>query len=322
MASTPRAAIDRRRLGRRLTDVADASVRDVLAARAGGRPHSGSDVHRIAVTGPPGAGKSSLVGAIAAHRLGSARHLGVLAIDPTSPHSGGSILGDRIRIDGVVTDERLYVRSVPSRSSADGTTDNLPDLLAALEEQRFDEILVETVGVGQADYTVRQCVDTVVVIVLPGSGDTVQAMKAGILEVGHVYAVHKADRPGADLLAVELAATLDRRALNGWIPPVLLTSTVSGAGVPQLSDAIDAHRSHLRSRRDAGACTLARARYDVERLVTRRARELVADLTPDALRQPLRDVYHAVVHELLGELAVPHTTTNSEGQRDGDCSTP
>lgn len=249
---------------------------------------------------PGGAGKSSLVGALLADRLRYGRTTAVVAIDPTSPHRGGSLLGDRIRIDAAVADDRLYVRSVPSRTAVDGTTDNLPDILAALERQPFDELVVETVGVGQAGYGVRCCVNTVVVCVVPGAGDTIQAMKAGILEVGHAYVVHKADQDGAERVASELSAALSERPDSAWQPPVLLTSAVSGRGIAELSDVIDAHRDHLANagERERQRRCEDRARYDVERLVARRVRELAAGLLPAALEEPLPARFSRIIKEL------------------------
>lgn len=309
------AEIDRRALGRELTALTDATVAGVLDLRRLDHPLP-PRAHRIGITGPPGAGKSSLVGTLVAYRLGDGGTAAVVAIDPTSPHSGGSLLGDRIRIDAVVADDRLYVRSVPSRTAVDGTTDNLPDILAALDRQPFDELVVETVGVGQAGYGVRCCVDTVVVCVVPGAGDTIQAMKAGILEVGHVYVVHKADQDGAERTAHELAATLSARPDLAWQPPVLLTSTMSGRGIAELSDAIDAHRRHhLADAAERDRRYEERARYDVERLVARRVRELVAELRPVALEEPLPTRFSRLIQELAAaataDAQLPAATTRA-----------
>ena len=285
-------SLNRRELGRRLTTLTDASVADVLAVRGDEPLAVTGGCRRIGFTGPPGVGKSSLIGALARRRVEQGVNLAVLCIDPTSPVSGGSILGDRIRIDaelstsGGPAELEAYVRSVPSRQANDGLTDNLPDLLAALDAASvngtaFDEVWVETVGVGQAAYGVRRCVDTVVVLVLPGSGDTVQAMKAGILEVGDVHVVTKGDRSGADQLAAELATVVGE---------VIVTSTVDGRGLDELLTAID--RTEVRAEAD-------RRRYDVERLVTRRVRELLAE--SDTLDLTLLEAYHHIIHKLQGE---------------------
>jgi len=274
--------VNRRELGRRLNRLTDASVAEVLTVR-GDEPLAGpGGPRRVGFTGPPGAGKSSLIGALARRRVEHGVNLAVLCIDPTSPLTGGSILGDRIRIDA---DLDVYVRSVPSRQANDGLTDNLPDLLAALDGADFDEIWVETVGVGQAAYGVRRCVDTVVVLVLPGSGDTVQAMKAGILEIGDVHVVTKGDRPGAEQTADELAAIVDE---------VIVTSTVDGRGLDDLLAALDRHHVHQRRSPDHD-----RVRYDVERLITRRVRELLNDLDPGD--RTLGAAYRTIVNALESE---------------------
>ncbi len=277
---------ERRDLGRRLNTLTDASVAEVLADR-GDEPllaTPGKRARRIGFTGPPGVGKSSLIGALARRRVEQGVNLAVLCIDPTSPISGGSILGDRVRIDG---DLDVYVRSVPSRRAGDGLTDNLPDLLAALEGSGsdgggFDEIWVETVGVGQAAYGVRRCVDTVVVLVLPGSGDTIQAMKAGILEVGDIHVVTKGDRPGAEQMAAELATVVE---------PVLVTSTVDGHGLDELAAALD--------RPTPADADADRARYDVERLLDRRVRELLDQLDP--VDMTLGEAYRFITRQLESE---------------------
>ncbi len=275
---------NRRELGRRMNTLTDASVAEVLAVRGDERLATSGGPRRIGFTGPPGVGKSSLIGALARRRAARGVNLAVLCIDPTSPLSGGSILGDRIRIDADV-----YVRSVPSRRANDGLTDNLPDLLAALGGSdgpgAFDEIWVETVGVGQAAYGVRRCVDTVVVLTLPGSGDTVQAMKAGILEVGDVHVVTKGDRPGAEQLAAELAPI---------VGDVIVTSTVDGRGLDELETALG--REH---RRDGEESRIDRARYDVERLLHRRVRELLDGVDPRD--RTLGEVYRNIVTMMESE---------------------
>lgn len=295
--------LDRRGLGRRLTAATDASVAAVLGTRGVEPILRTRGTHRIGITGPPGAGKSTLIGALADHRLVDGRRIGVVAIDPTSPRTGGSILGDRVRMDAASDHDHFYLRSVPSRQASDGLTDNLPDLVAALEVEPFDEIWVETVGVGQAAYAVRRCVDTVVVLVNPESGDTVQAMKAGILEVGDIYVVTKADRPGADRTAAELEATLTLAAVTAWAPPVLLTAAPTGEGITDLSSAIDRHRQLLEDSGAVGGQNPAQARYDVERLLHRRIRELVGEIDLAAGRTSLAATCSDVARRLAEEMA-------------------
>ncbi len=296
-------ALDRRALGRRLSAATDASGADVLETRGADpllAPHRG---HRVGITGPPGVGKSTLIGALARERLSDGRWIGIVAVDPTSPNSGGSILGDRIRIDVAADHQRLFLRSVPSRLAGDGLTDNLPDLLAAMEREHFDEVWVETVGVGQAAYGVRRCVDTLVVLVQPGSGDTVQAMKAGILEVGDIYVVTRADQAGAEQTAAELESTLALTATGDWRPPVLLTAAPTGRGVRALSDGIDAHRRRIDESGAVEHVGPDQARYDVERLLQRRVRQLIAESDPGACGTTLESLYRSVVERLSAELA-------------------
>lgn len=278
----------RRSLSRRLSALLDASVAESLAALREGtpaeahRPGAGS-THRIGITGAPGAGKSSLIASLAAHRLGRDRRLGVLAVDPSSPVSQGSILGDRIRMDAVTTDPRFFLRSVPSRNTHDGLCANVPDLLLAMEAHGFDDLIVETVGVGQAEYGIRPLVDTLVLVLMPHSGDAIQAMKAGILEMADIYVVNKADLPGAKLAAAEIRAITQRRAPRPgeWVPPVVLTSQQGGGGIDELDAAIDRHGAWAATHRDPEAIAHARRRYHVQSLIGRRVNEVLDSLDMD-----------------------------------------
>lgn len=295
----PAAGFDRRALGRLLTTLTDAGVAEALVARQGMAATAAS--HRIALTGPPGAGKSTLTAHLARHRLasGAALSVGVLAVDPSSPVSGGSILGDRIRIDALLEDPRLFVRSVPSRGDHDGLSDNLVDLIAAVEHVGVGEVVVETVGVGQSDTAVRDLADTMVVLIPPGGGDAVQAMKAGILEVADIVVVTKADTAGADRMAADLAATL-RGGRDGWAVRVLSTSRTDEASIGALSDAIDEHRRHLEAVVDPATRRRRRLRDDVTRMLLRQVREAVA-ATPEATWElGFSDAHRAVSRTALG----------------------
>lgn len=257
-------AIARRALGRALSECA----RDATG-RVGFEPMP-EPAFRIGITGSPGAGKSSLIGVLASHRVEKAGSLSVLAIDPTSPVSQGSVLGDRIRMDAASGHPGIYIRSLPSRAALDGLCDNMEALLRILERTGFAEIMLETVGAGQVQHTVRTVTDTVVMVHAPHAGDAIQAMKAGMMEMADIFVVNKADLPDARRAAIEIKAALLRdRPEGNWRPPVILTSTQSGSGVQELSEAIDLHRQQVVAHRPAAEQTARRVRHHVTELLQR-----------------------------------------------------
>jgi len=203
---------------------------------------------RLGVTGPPGAGKSSLVNALIEHLRGDGRTVGVLAIDPSSPYSGGALLGDRIRMEERTIDEGVYIRSMATRESHGGLARAAVDALDVMDAFGFDWLLAETVGVGQTEYEVTGAADTVVVVLCPGAGDGIQAMKAGLLEVADVLVVNKADQPGAEQLALDLEEALGLRALSRShrrAPQIVSVSALRGEGLEDLVAAVEAHRAEL-----------------------------------------------------------------------------
>jgi LAO/AO transport system kinase len=207
-----------------------------------------------------------------------------LAVDPSSPKSGGAILGDRVRMDDLAGSAEVYIRSLGSRRTSDGLADNLPEMLELMDAFFFDEVVLETVGVGQAEFAVRAQVDTLVLVLLPESGDTVQAMKAGIMEMADIFVVHKSDLPGAQRMATDIQriAAVTQRAVGAWRAPILLTSSSEPASIRVLSETIDLHqtwrnadpqrRQHLRTQR---------ARYRLRRLLEMRVADAIAT-QPDA----------------------------------------
>jgi len=230
----------RRDLARALSRRYQATVEDILRAP----PAVAGASFRIGITGPPGAGKSSLISRLAQRRLAQGRSVGILAIGPTSPLTGGSVLGDRVRMDELDGHDDLFIRSVPSGPSHDGLCPNVLGLLELFDEAGFDDVILETVGVGQINYAARPLVDVFVLVLSPESGDTVQAMKAGILEAADIYVVNKADMPAAQRLVSELRALARWRAATDAPPmPVIPTSTLDGAGIDSLAAAIDEQRS-------------------------------------------------------------------------------
>ena len=285
---------DRRRLSRLLTRLADATV---AAAMALVPPPVGA-CRRIGITGPPGAGKSSLVAKLAPYRIQDDGDLAIVAIDPTSPISGGAILGDRIRMEALAIDPRIYIRSLASRTSVDGLADNLPDILAALEGFGFAEVILETVGVGQVEYAVRNLAETLVLVLAPGAGDQVQVMKSGILETADLFVIHKADQPGTRQLSAELASVLRQRTVtpNGWKPAILTTSVSDPASIERLSAEIARHQVWCASSRNDQQNE--RRRFHVGSLARRRLDEILRAMPPDMLQEPITAIYDHVAGQL------------------------
>ncbi|TXH42748.1 MAG: methylmalonyl Co-A mutase-associated GTPase MeaB [Actinobacteria bacterium] len=217
------------------------SLREVAAELA---PHAGR-AHIVGLTGSPGVGKSTTTSALVTTYRQQGKRVGVLAVDPSSPFSGGALLGDRVRMQEHALDPEVYIRSMASRGHLGGLSWTTPQALRVLDGAGCDVILVETVGVGQSEVEVVGVADTVVVLLAPGMGDGIQAAKAGILEIGDVFAVNKADRDGADTTARELRHMigLGERPAGAWRPPVLKTVAARGEGIGELVEAIDKHRS-------------------------------------------------------------------------------
>ena len=285
------APIDRRALSRALTRAANATVEEVFELTA----HAPGSARLIGITGAPGAGKSTLVGRLAKYRLARAANLAIIAIDPSSPKTHGSVLGDRIRMEALADDTRVYIRSLPSREAHDGLTHNVPEVLATLEAFGFDEVLVETVGVGQSAYGVRDLVDAEVLVLAPGAGDYVQAMKAGIMETADIFVVSKADLPGAARLEAELIGVLQRR---GATPPVIRVQLDDDDGLISLSEALDRHMSDAVGGRDPQAVLRTRQRFRVQSLIQRRLQETLEALPQEFWDGPLRELYTVMLKRL------------------------
>lgn len=229
----------RRALARAITAVENetAEAAELMAAVEGHKGHA----RIVGVTGAPGAGKSTLVGALAAELVQRGERVAIVAVDPTSPVSGGALLGDRIRMAELHGDERVYIRSLASRGHHGGLSRATRAVVALLDAAGFDTVLVETVGAGQAEVDVRRIVHTCVVVCPPGLGDDVQAMKAGMLEIADVYVVNKADVPGARRTERELSGMIALRAAAGSHaaqPPVLRTVATRKEGIAELADAL------------------------------------------------------------------------------------
>lgn len=273
---------DRRALAR-LISRAEAGGDECRPALADLHRHTGR-AHIVGLTGVPGSGKSTLARALAGRLRESGRTLGIVAVDPSSPYSGGAILGDRIRMGALAGDPGVFVRSMASRGALGGLARAALDAVDAMDAAGFDMVMIETVGVGQDEVDIAGAADTAVVVSAPGLGDDVQALKAGVLEIADIHAVSKADRPEADRTVGELKRMLTLGAAAPGRPvPVLATSAATGAGVAALLEAIDSHRAFLasdgrlarRRRRNAAARTVK----IVEDIVRRRHAAGVASET-------------------------------------------
>src|SRR3989442_4446186 len=207
-------------------------------------PHTGR-AHVTGVTGPPGAGKSTLTDRIPARLRAAGHRVGIVAVDPTSPFSGGAVLGDRIRMQAHFLDPGVFIRSLASRGSHGGVARATRDVIRLLDGYGMDRILVETVGVGQTELDVMRLADTTVVVLVPEAGDAVQVMKAGLLEIADVFLVNKADREGAERMRSELVQMLHLRPTSGWDFPVLLTQAAGDVGLDVFLEALERHRVFL-----------------------------------------------------------------------------
>jgi len=209
-------------------------------------PHTGN-TYIIGITGPPGAGKSTLVDQLTYTFRKQGKKVGVVAIDPTSPFTGGAILGDRIRMSRHADDEGVFIRSLGTRGALGGLSRSTSDVALVMDGLGMDVVIIETVGVGQDEVDIVKAAHTTCVVMVPGLGDDIQAIKAGILEIGDVFVVNKADREGADRTARELENMLEMRKATegGWSPKVMRAVAASGKGIEELVDEIMAHREYL-----------------------------------------------------------------------------
>src|SRR6059036_4065953 len=234
---------DRSALARLMTLVENrAPELPAIMSRVYGR--TGHD-HVVGVTGPPGAGKSTLTDRLTAHLRAAERRVGIVAVDPSSPFSGGAVLGDRIRMQAHFLDPGVFIRSLSTRGSHGGLARATRDMIRLLDAFGVDNVLVETVGVGQTELDVMRLADTVLVVLVPEAGDAVQVMKAGLLEIADIFIVNKADRDGAERMRSELAQMLHLRPAAAWSIPVLLTQAVTDGGTAAVLNALEQHRAFL-----------------------------------------------------------------------------
>ncbi|MCT9008851.1 methylmalonyl Co-A mutase-associated GTPase MeaB [Streptomyces sp. NPDC054766] len=263
-----------------LVEGAAPQLREVMAALA---PLTGN-AYVVGLTGSPGVGKSTSTSALVKAYRRQGKRVGVLAVDPSSPFSGGALLGDRVRMSDHASDPGVYIRSMATRGHLGGLAWSAPQAIRVLDAAGCDVILVETVGVGQSEVEIASQADTSVVLLAPGMGDGIQAAKAGILEIGDVYVVNKADRDGADATARELNHMLslgESRGPGDWRPPIVKTVAARGEGIDEVVEALEKHRAWMEEHGVLAERRLARASQEVETIAVTALRRRIGDLHGD-----------------------------------------
>src|SRR6266508_630145 len=252
----------------------------------------------VGITGSPGAGKSTLVAALAKHYRREKKRIGIVAVDPTSPFTGGAILGDRIRMAELYTDRGVFIRSMATRGFMGGLAKATNDVVDLLDAAGFDIVVVETVGVGQDEVEVIRTVQTNVVVLVPGMGDDIQAIKAGLMEIGDVFVVTKADRPGADKTVTEVMMMMSLVEEHGdWVPPIVKTVASLGKGIDELDAAIQKHYEYLIASGELDRRNRERVRIRIETLLKQKFMDRLLGVT---------EQYEQILEDVLRKRNNPH----------------
>ncbi|HVR38786.1 MAG TPA: methylmalonyl Co-A mutase-associated GTPase MeaB [Thermoanaerobaculia bacterium] len=260
----------------------------------------------IGITGSPGAGKSTLVAAMARHYRKQNKRVGIIAVDPTSPFTGGAILGDRIRMSDLYTDRGVFIRSMATRGFLGGLAKATNDVVDLLDAAQFDVVLVETVGVGQDEVEVVRTVQTNLVVLVPGMGDDIQAIKAGIMEIGDIFVVNKADRPGADKTVTEVTMMMSLVEEHGdWVPPIVKTVASQSKGIDELEAAIVKHYDYLGASGELDRRNRERVRIRIETQLKEKFMERLIGGTIT------RADYEELLEDVLRKRNNPHEAADS-----------
>jgi len=299
---------DRRALARAITlvensdPIAEELVRDLY-------PETGN-AYAIGITGPPGVGKSTLISALVRHVRGEERRVGVVSVDPSSPFTQGALLGDRIRLADHFLDKDVFIRSMGTRGHLGGLAEATLQALLLLDAAGKELVFLETVGAGQSEVEVIGIADTIVLVLMPGSGDSVQALKAGIMEIPDVIAINKKDHPAAKTMLSEVRSILSLDRERAWRPPIVLTEATRGENVPELWEKIAAHRAHLESEGQLEERRRKNLAAEVFAVASGRAKEHLQQAVRDdpELRRLLDEVQRreldplSAVREILGKV--------------------
>ncbi len=263
---------------------------DPLMGRENLKNMSKKDSMVVGITGSPGAGKSTLVDKLIEYFRSNGKTVGVIAVDPSSPFSGGAFLGDRIRMKRHFTDDGVFIRSMASRGSLGGVNDSVFDVVEAYKVYGFDVILIETVGAGQTEVEIAYVAQTVVLVLSPGSGDEVQMLKAGIMEIADVFVVNKSDQLGADALVLSIRAMLEISERKGWVPPIIQTVATIGKGIKKLAKAIEDHHNYLIKSGEMEKRRIRSEKKHAEHIMMNKIREMIDNSRGNNLEEIMEDV--------------------------------